>query len=62
MNKTTFPSDGFAGFGQNGKAVIVGAVKKGGQVIYVDAVTPFFAETEEKLIDLISKSKFKLPN
>jgi hypothetical protein len=61
MNTSTFPKDGYAGFGQDGKAVIVGKVSKGAQVVYTDAVTPFFAETEADLIALISKSPFKLP-
>ena len=60
--KDTFKSDGFFAYASVDKAFIAGCVKKGEVYFYAKDVTIFFAETEEELRDLVSKSEFKLSN
>jgi len=52
--KSTYPSDGFAGFAINGKARVIGAVKQGVVWNSAPGVEPLFAETEAALLALIA--------
>jgi hypothetical protein len=61
MNKSSFPSNGFAGFGTpNGRGVIIGSVKAGQEFFYGPKVTPFFAATEAELKAAIKAAGFTL--
>jgi hypothetical protein len=52
--KSTYPSDGFAGFAINGKARIIGAVKQGVAWNSAKGVEPLFATTEADLLAFIA--------
>jgi hypothetical protein len=52
--KSTYPSDGFAGFAINGKARVIGAVKQGVVWSSAQGVEPLFATTEVALLALIA--------
>jgi hypothetical protein len=58
--KSTYPSDGFAGFAINGKARVIGAVKQ--DVVWHSApgVEPLFAVTEAALLALIAAKGYTL--
>jgi hypothetical protein len=58
--KSTFPSDGFAGFAINGKARIVGAVKQGVPWHSAQGVDLLFATTEAALLALIASKGYTL--
>jgi hypothetical protein len=52
--RSTYPTDGFAGFAINGKARVIGKVKKGEVWVAAPGVDPLFAETEPALLALIA--------
>lgn len=58
--KSTYPSDGFAGFAINGKARIIGAVKQGVSWHSAPGVEPLFAVTEADLLALIAAKGYTL--
>lgn len=58
--KSTYPSDGFAGFAINGKARIIGAVKQGVSWNSAKGVDPLFAETEASLLALIAAKGYTI--
>lgn len=58
--KSTFPSDGFAGFAVNGKARVIGAVKQGVSWHSAEGVDPLFATTEAALLALIASKGYTL--
>ncbi len=61
MNKSSFPSDGFAGFGtKNGRGMVIGAVKAGQEYFYGPNVTPFFSQNLEDLKKIIKAAGFTL--
>lgn len=56
--KSTYPSDGFAGFAIGGKARIIGAVKQGVAWSAAPGVEPLFATTEAALLALIASKGY----
>lgn len=56
--KSTYPSDGFAGFAIDGKARLIGAVKQGVAYHAASGVEPLFAETEAALLALIASKGY----
>jgi hypothetical protein len=58
--KSTYPSDGFAGFSVNGKARVIGAVKQGVVWHSAPGVEPLFATTEAALLALIAAKGYTL--
>ena len=56
--KSTYPSDGFAGFAVNGKARVIGAVKQGVVWNSAQGVDPLFATTEAALLALIAEKGY----
>lgn len=58
--KTTYPSDGFAGFAIDGKARIIGAVKQGVAYHAAPGVEPLFATTEAALLSLIESKGYTI--
>lgn len=58
--KTTYPSDGFAGFAINGKARLIGAVKQGVAYHAAPGVEPLFAATEADLLALIASKGYTI--
>ena len=58
--KSTYPSDGFAGFAINGKARVIGAVKQGVVWHSAPGVEPLFATTEADLLALIASKGYTL--
>lgn len=58
--KSTYPSDGFAGFAINGKARIIGPVKQGVIWHAASGVEPLFAATETELLALIASKGYTI--
>jgi hypothetical protein len=58
--KSTFPSDGFAGFAINGKARVIGAVKQGVPWHSAQGVDFLFATTEAALLALIAAKGYTI--
>jgi hypothetical protein len=58
--KSTYPSDGFAGFAIKGKARVIGAVKQGVVWHSAPGVEPLFATTEAALLALIASKGYTL--
>jgi hypothetical protein len=58
--KSTYPSDGFAGFAVNGKARVIGTVKQGVVWHSAPGVEPLFATTEAALLALIAAKGYTL--
>ena len=56
--KSTYQSDGFAGFAIDGKARIIGAVKQGVAWSAAPGVEPLFATTEAALLALIASKDY----
>ena len=54
MNKSKYPTDGFAAFSVAGKVRVIGPVKKDVPFYWVANVEPLFAETEVALLALIA--------
>jgi hypothetical protein len=58
MNKSKYPSDGFAAYAIAGKVRIIGPVKKDVAFAWVANVEPLFAATEAELLALIASKGF----
>jgi hypothetical protein len=60
MNKSKYPTDGFAAFAVAGKVRVVGPVKKDVPFYWVANVDPLFAETEPELLALIAAKGYTI--
>jgi hypothetical protein len=58
--RSTYPTNGFAGFVINGKARVIGAVKKGESWSAAPGVEPIFAATEADLLAIIADKGYTI--